>query len=518
MPNLLNLDQLALLRSLRPSRISPKALTHWRSFRDSKYRKREIAAEPFASPGDSTLAVFKDLIGILSTLRKRKLPAEPSSGDSTQDEDVYSKPLPVLPPEIWSTIISFVIRLHGRSSIHLEDHFLPPYTTETSPVDEPEQQLWQQDRATIPSVCRSWRYVASQIVPEYLRIHSIPQLRAIVEKFEDIQDGLPSLGEWVQRIDFKISESLTASPDLIPRLLKHTKRLMIYVNQNGSDYRPETQTPSSVLEALAEHCSSSLQRIEWSHVGEAPTWHDLANLCLHTPNLKTLRLTWIFSYTEPVRGTLELPSLETLYLGLIPDPTDTLIELPMSWDPLLNHFASNPESLPALRRFEIEIFPTDLHFFRVHGSKIRTFRTTNWSMPPKLPATLPLLTNLDSLVLTQSTEYVTLPPSHPTLRRICIAPFMENQVVVPPRYFSTAVLTPLESVMLSIDSTHLPRLEEVRLRNMGILMNLVDEPAWLLKWAKRWHFKGVKFCNMHGQSFSDTRDPENDPLLAIVRG
>ncbi|KAJ7240819.1 hypothetical protein B0H12DRAFT_1024479, partial [Mycena haematopus] len=383
---------------------------------------------------------------------------------------------------------------------------------ETSPVDEPE--IWW-DRATIPLVCRSWRSVTSQIVPEYLRIQSIPQLRAIVDKFEDAHDGSPSLEGCVQRIDFRISEPLTASPDLIPRLLKHTKHLMIYVNQNGSDYRPETQTPTSVLEALAEHCSSSLQRIEWSHVGEAPTWHDLANLCHHAPNLRTIRLTWIFSYVEPVQGVLELPSLETLYLGLIPDPTNTIIELPLTWDPLLNYFASNPESLPSLRRFEIDIFPADLRFFHVHGSKIRTFRTTNWTTPPKLPSTLPLLANLDSLVLTQSTEYVTLPPFHPTLRRICIAPFMENHVLVPPRFFSTAVLTPLESVMLSIDSTHLPRLEEVRLRNIGILMNLVDEPAWLLKWARRWRFKGVKFCNMYGQSFSDTRGA---PFFVLAGG
>ncbi|KAF7351233.1 hypothetical protein MSAN_01554800 [Mycena sanguinolenta] len=299
-----------------------------------------------------------------------------------KDERITSELLPVLPQELWNTILFFIIRLNGRNSVHLEDPFLPPYTTETSPVDDPD--IWW-DRATIPLVCRSWRAVTTQIIPEYLRIHSIPQLRAIVDKFDDA----PSLGECVQRIDFKISEPLTASPDLIPRLLKHTKNLKIYVNQNGSDFLPETQTPTSVLVALAEHCSSSLQRLEWSHVGEAPTWHDLANLCHHAPNLRTLRLTWIFSYTEPVQGILELPSLETLYLGLIPDPSDVILELPLTWDPLLTYFASNPETLPSLQRFEIDIFPTDLRFFRVHGSKIRTFRTTNWSTPPHLPRTLP---------------------------------------------------------------------------------------------------------------------------------
>ncbi|KAJ7666105.1 hypothetical protein DFH06DRAFT_267095 [Mycena polygramma] len=376
-----------------------------------------------------------------------------------------------------------------------------------------------QDRTTIPLVCRSWRSMTSQVIPEYLIIRSIPQLRSIVRKFEGFQDaGSLPLGYAVQRIDFQIPEPLTASPDLIPRLLRRTPNLIIYVNQNGSDCRPETQTPSSVLDALAKHCGPSLRRIEWSHVGEAPAWCDLANLCQHTPNLRTLRLTWIFSYAEPVRSILQLPLLETISLGLIPDPIDNILELPLSWDPLLNYFASNPDMLPSLRRFEIEIFPHDLHFFQVHGSKIRTFRTTNWSRPPLLPSALPLLPNLDSLVFTQSTEYVTLPPSHPTIRRICIAPFSEEQCVVPPRFFSTAVLRPLDSVLLSIDSTKLPRLEEVRLRNIGVLVNLIDEPAWLLQWARRWRFKGVKFCDMHGRSFGDIKDPDKDPLLDAVRG
>ncbi|KAJ6588975.1 hypothetical protein B0H19DRAFT_1248550 [Mycena capillaripes] len=376
-----------------------------------------------------------------------------------------------------------------------------------------EEPGMSQDRTTIPLVCQSWRTITSQIVPEYLKIRSIPQLRAIVEKFEETQDGL-----LCTRIDFQIEEPLTASSDLIPRLLRRTPNLMIYVNQNGSDSRPERQTPSSVLDALVEHCGPSLRRIEWSHVGEAPAWRDLANLCRHAQNLRTLRLTWIFSYTEAVGEILELPFLEALSLGLIPDPIDNIVDVPLTWDPLLNYFASDREMLPSLRRFEIDIFPTSLRFFGVHGPKIRIFRTTNWSTPPMLPSTLPLLPNLDSLILTQSTEYVTLPPFHPTLRRICIAPFMEEHIVVPPRFFSTAVLIPLDSVLLSIDSTKLPRLEEVRLRNMGILMNLVDEPAWLLKWARRWRFKGVKFCDMLGQSFSETKDPEKDPILDAVRG
>ncbi|KAJ7439352.1 hypothetical protein FB451DRAFT_1107286 [Mycena latifolia] len=360
--------------------------------------------------------------------------------------------------------------------------------------------------------------MASQIVPEYLKIRSIPQLRAIVDKFEEGRDGsLPFQGEWVQRIDFQIPEPLTHSPDLIPRLLRRTPNLIIYVNKMGNDFRPETQTPSAVLEALAKYCGPSLRRVEWSYPGEAPAWCDLANLCYHAPNLRTLRLTWIFSYKQPFRTPLELPLLETISLGLIPDPIDTIIELPPTWDPLLAHLAAQPEALPALRRLEVDLFPTDLSFFFAHGAKIRMFRTTNWTAPPMLPSTLPLLPNLDSLILTQSTEYVTLPPAHPTLRRICIAPFMEEHIVVPPRVFTAAVLTPLDSVLLSIDSTRLPCLEEVRLRDIGILVNLVDEPAWLLKWAKRWQFRGVRFCDMHGRSFSEVHDPDNDPLLNVVR-
>ncbi|KAJ7682959.1 hypothetical protein B0H17DRAFT_1205391 [Mycena rosella] len=334
--------------------------------------------------------------------------------------------------------------------------------------------------------------MTSQILSEYLRIRSIPQLRAIVDKFEEGRDGsLPFQGEWVHRIDFLIAEPLT-SPDLIPRLLRRTPNLIIYVNRMGGDFRPEAQTPSAVLEALAKYCGSSLRRIEWS--GEAPTYYDLANL------------------------SPQAPSLETISLGLIPHPIDTVVELPRTWDPLLARLAEHPEALPALRRVEVDVFPMDLGFFHAHGAKIRVFRTMNWSTPPMLPSALPLMPNLDSLILTQSTEYVTLPPAHPALRRICVAPFMGEHIVVPPRFFASAVLTPLDSVLLSIDSTKLPCLEEVRLRNIGILDNLVHEPAWLLKWARRWHFRGVRFCDMRGRSFGEVEDPNNDPLLDLVRG
>ncbi|KAJ7211288.1 hypothetical protein GGX14DRAFT_624138, partial [Mycena pura] len=427
--------------------------------------------------------------------------------------------LPVLPPEIWCTIIAFVTRLNGRCSTYLEDPFVPPYTTESSSVEDPSMH---QDRVSILSVCRAWRAMASSIIFEFLRIRSIPQLRALVNRLEEgygRDESISLPGEWVQRIDFKIAEPLTASPDLIPRLLRRTPNLMIYVNQNGSDYRPETQTPSSVMAALAEFCGPSLRRLEWSHVGEAPTWHDLTTVCHHAPNLSTLRLTWIYSYDKPYKAKLALPFLETLSLGLIPDPIDNM-HIPVSWDPLLEYFSSDPAMLPSLRRFEIDLFPTSLHFFAVHSLKIRSFRTTNWSAPPILTWVLPLLPNLDTLVLTQSTAYATLPPSHPTLRRICIAPFAEEQTsVVPPRFFSSAVLGPLDRVLLSIDSTHLPRLEEIRIRNIGILKSLAGEPAWLLKWAKRWRFKGgVKFCDVHGRPFEEYPDPDNEPLLDAVRG
>jgi hypothetical protein len=150
-----------------------------------------------------TLAKLKEIVGLLrTTLRKGKPSAESTTlqvGEpSSETIREVSKPLPVLPPEIWDTILSFTIRLNGRKSVRLEDPFHPPYTTESSVVEDPGMQ---QDRTTIPLVCRSWRSIASQIVPEFLRIRSIPQLRAIVERFEETQDG-----HFCSRIDFQISE------------------------------------------------------------------------------------------------------------------------------------------------------------------------------------------------------------------------------------------------------------------------------------------------------------------------
>ncbi|KAJ7269820.1 hypothetical protein C8J57DRAFT_1323596 [Mycena rebaudengoi] len=446
------------------------------------------------------MAIFKDVFGTVRSLRRGKATASGSDQRSSlanapvqlqHDHAVPVATQPVLPQEIWRTILAFTIRLNGRSSFHLGDPFLPPYATESSLEDEVGMR---EDRASVPLVCRSWASITSEILLDYLRIRSIPQLRAIVAKLESdnrSREEGPPFGDWVQRIDFHISEPLTGAPDLIPRLLRRTPNLAIYINKNGSDYLPETQTPSSVLQALAAYCGPSLRRIEWSHVGEAPAWCDLANLCQHTPNLRTIRLTWMFSYKKPfMNGPLDLPQLQTL------SPR------------LLGYLSADSNMLPSLRRFE----PT--------GAKIRLFRTTNWRSPPSLPSTLPLLPNLDSLVLVQSTEYVTLPPFHPTLRRICIVPFTEDySTMVPPRFFNAAVLGPLEYVLLSIDSTKLCRLEEVRIRNISIFKHLLDEPAWLLKWAKRWRFKGVKFCDMHGQLFSQIVQASDDnPLLDTVRG
>ena len=415
--------------------------------------------------------------------------------------------LPNLPNEIWRRIIAFTIRLAGSVSIELDDPFSPPYQNEEYPEVEPG--LFE-DRKTLRQVCSSWRSVVTEISAEYLIIYSAKELKALVKLFE-AQDRQTTngkrLGEWTSRIDFRILGPYSVSH--VIRLLRCTPNLLIYDIRNGPPHIPEKCTPVEVLKALAVNCSQ-LQRLEWSGAGEAPRYQDLVQLCNALPNLVTLRLVSIFSFpvrSDGVPPLLIFPNLKTLSLAVIPDPPEFRPEYAMTWDPFMNYLSIQPRQLPALERLECDIFPLlTMSFFHMHGHKIRLFRTTAWSADGILAEALPLCSNLESFVISQGSEPIDFPVFHPTIQKICIIPSVEAEVDVPQRVFEYAVMSPLDSVLKSVEQMGAPRLIELRIRNIGAFGSILDYSTWLRFWWRRWNIRGIHFLDKSGVSFHEVYD------------
>jgi len=78
-------------------------------------------------------------------------------------------------------------------------------------------------------------------------------------------------------------------------------------------------------------------------------------------------------------------------------------------------------------------------------------------------------------------------------------------------------MAPLDHVLKSIEKMVAPHLVELRVRNTGAYMNLVDYSTWLGFWWRRWNIRGVQFRDKAGGSFANVFDPR-EALLDSVRG
>jgi len=62
-------------------------------------------------------------------------------------------------------------------------------------------------------------------------------------------------------------------------------------------------------------------------------------------------------------------------------------------------------------------------------------------------------------------------------------------------------MKPLEDLMCQIDESRLPKLAQVRIRNVGTLANIMEHPEFLQRWWKRWHLRDVRFDDKDGRPF-----------------
>jgi len=87
---------------------------------------------------------------------------------------------------------------------------------------------------------------------------------------------------------------------------------------------------------------------------------------------------------------------------------------------------------------------------------------------------------------------------------------------VPQRVFTFAVLAPLDALLMSVENMIAPGLVELRIRNVGAFVDLVDHSGWLRAWWRRWNLRGVHFRDKTGKSFENISD-EDELLLDLVR-
>jgi len=78
-------------------------------------------------------------------------------------------------------------------------------------------------------------------------------------------------------------------------------------------------------------------------------------------------------------------------------------------------------------------------------------------------------------------------------------------------------MSPLDSVLKSVEQMGAPRLIELRIRNIGAFGSILDYSTWLRFWWRRWNIRGIHFLDKSGVSFHEVYDP-GERILDSVRG
>lgn len=406
-----------------------------------------------------------------------------------------------LPVEVWRQILASLIRSPGVLLSDRQDPF-----SEVRDID----LFLNKDVKTqtaLRLVCRDWYDVVAELAYEHLHFTSLEQVTAVANRIEESRkrSRMNPLGMSVLRIDLKLHNPSEQCSKALARILSCTPNLEVLVNDNYYVARntnfhaitPQAQTPTEIIDVLVTTCSRSLRRVEWT-ANEYPSWGDLMRVLRRATGIRSLTLANIYGpLTEkPSNQFLILPNLKTLVLGDNASFSHaSLGNVPLN--ALLTMLSKAPEQLPSLERLE-GFSPFSPDFLRTHGSKVRIVRTVAYT--PLLHEIIATCPNLDTFITIFPHHILDL-LSHPSLKRIGIFPINEDLVGVPPAIFSAYIMKPLEDLLCQIDESHLPKLAQIRIRNLGPLANIMDHPIFLQRWWKRWHLKGVRFDDKDGRPF-----------------
>ncbi|KAG1747359.1 hypothetical protein EDB19DRAFT_1686925 [Suillus lakei] len=397
-----------------------------------------------------------------------------------------------LPVELWRPILASLVRSPGVLSSDRQDPF-----SEVRDIDIFLNRDVKTHLALL-LVCKVWHDVVTELTHEHLHLTSAEQVAVIANRFEECRrhSKKKPLGTCTRRIDLQLSNPSDQCLNALVRILRCTPNIEILVNSNyymtmNPTFHitpPQAQTRTEIIDALIQTCSKSLRRVEWTS-NEYPSWSDLMRVLRTATGITSLTLANIYgNLTERPSQYLILPNLKTLVLGDSPS---------------FSHASLGNGFLP---------FSPD--FLRTHGSKVRIVRTVAFT--PLLHEIIATCPNLDTFVTIFPHHILDL-LSHPSLKRIGIFPISEDPVGVPQAIFSAYIMKPLEDLLCQIDESQLPRLTQVRIRNIGTLANITEHPLFLQRWWKRWDSRGVRFDDRDGRPFN-LMSSGNDNVLDKVYG
>lgn len=421
-----------------------------------------------------------------------------------------------LPVELWRPILASLVRSPGVLSSDRQD----PFSEVRDIVILLNRDV--KTHSALLLVCKVWHNVVTELTHEHLHLTSAEQVAVIANRFEESRAGHSiknPLGSCTRRIDLQLSNPSDQCLNALARILRCTPNIEILVNSNyymamNPAFHitpPQAQTRTEIIDALIETCSRSLRRVEWTS-NEYPSWSDLMRVLRTATGITSLTLANIYgNLTERPSHYLTLPNLKTLVLGDSPSFSHaSLGNVPLN--AFLTMLAKSPEQLPSLQRLE-GFSPFSPDFLRTHGSKVRIVRTVAFT--PLLHEIIATCPNLDTFVTIFPHHILDL-LSHPSLKRIGIFPISEDPVGVPQPIFSAYIMKPLEDLLCQIDESQLPKLTQVRIRNIGTLANITEHPSFLQRWWKRWDSRGVRFDDKDGRPFNLVYSG-NDSVFDSVR-
>ncbi|EIM90242.1 uncharacterized protein STEHIDRAFT_166471 [Stereum hirsutum FP-91666 SS1] len=359
----------------------------------------------------------------------------------TIDGDVSSLPRtqPFLPPEIWYRCFELATYVPTSLNISIQDPFdpsLPPSEYHFPSTDVVVQQTELRKslpiRRSLVLVCKTWNSIATRLLYRSLfidRTNDLSPLRStlLASQQNVLSAGLGiehSLGSCTRRVDI-VLPSLCDNDGAMKILLEPLADIFSCLPSLRSLFilacagRALRVMPDSIINAIADTCSGTLQRICWdSESTVLPMRETYRSLLRRSKRLKTID-NGLYAWAASCPLSMGGPQTEE---GTLQELDCLALEpwFNCNYEPTLEHdsLSSIPPPYPNLRKIILRVSTVLTHHCLSHSLAIQgpiiTTAYIHLTNPQALPPTLVLLSthcpNLRHLIiqLPRTLEY--LPP------------------------------------------------------------------------------------------------------------